>query len=166
MPFESDFVHAVDGLLSSWWGHWHEDSFPHAASVHASGMEHATEVPHHPALAASFLERPVQGSFLWTTEQLLQRRQQLRVAVAVESSIAASGTGLFVAKLMRILRRLQAEEEAKEDSEENEEEESEDEDDSNEELAPPPPQVATVRLNMNSHIQKGAKQADVAAAHL
>lgn len=25
MPFESDFVHAVDGLLSSWWGHWHEE---------------------------------------------------------------------------------------------------------------------------------------------
>ena len=64
-----------------------------------------------------------QGSFLWSSEQLLQRRQQLRVAIGVESSIAASGTGMFVMKLMRnpasysescwrlgILRRIQAEE--------------------------------------------------------
>eukprot|EP00435_Cladocopium_sp_Y103_P064057 s234_g25.t1 len=113
MPVEPEFLHALDGLLS-WWTH-HEAPEDCSHHVHASGVEHApTEVPMHHDFS-SFLQRPahpVQGSFLWTTEQLMQRRQQLR-AVGVESSVIASGTGLFVAKLMRILRRIQAEEDCK-----------------------------------------------------
>lgn len=103
---------------------------------------------------SSFLQRPahpVQGSFLWTTEQLMQRRQQLRVAVGVESSVIASGTGLFVAKLMRILRRIQAEEEAKEAEEDDQE--SEEETASDEEVQASQT-VEHVQLNLNS-VQKG-----------
>mmetsp|Transcript_100252 Transcript_100252/g.139338 ORF Transcript_100252/g.139338 Transcript_100252/m.139338 type:complete len:163 (-) Transcript_100252:57-545(-) len=162
MPLEPDFLHAVDGLLSSWWGH-EEEGLQHA---HA-GVEHATAEAHqmHHSDFSSFLERPVQGSFMWTTEQLLQRRQQLRVAVGVESSVVASGTGLFIAKLMRILKRIQAEEEAKEAELETDQESQEDvTDDEDVEAAPP---IGNVRLNRNLAHQKGLDDRKTAAfAHL
>ncbi|CAE7865711.1 unnamed protein product [Symbiodinium microadriaticum] len=52
----------------------------------------------------SFLEGPHhQTAFLaqWNAEQLLQRRAQLRVAFGIEGGVAASGSGLFMAKLIR-----------------------------------------------------------------
>ncbi|CAE7355269.1 unnamed protein product, partial [Symbiodinium necroappetens] len=69
----------------------------------------------------SFLEGPHhQTAFLaqWNAEQLLQRRAQLRVAFGIEGGVAASGSGLFMAKLIRIARRIQAEEEARNKAEE------------------------------------------------
>eukprot|EP00439_Symbiodinium_sp_Y106_P012761 s3020_g1.t2 len=79
----------------------------------------------------SFLEGPHhQTAFLaqWNAEQLLQRRAQLRVAFGIEGGVAASGSGLFMAKLIRIARRIQAEEEAREKAGEEQGDDDEDQD--------------------------------------